>query len=150
MRAARAAVRFVRFRARLQVNDFLPLSRRDPIAFEGARRAWAGALAAAGVGLDDLDVVSVAQHPGDVGHHLRQEVVGRAVRRADPDLAGELAGAATQRLGALCHRLLDGLGVVEQPPARLSQPVARRGAYEQGRAKRLFEAGDAPAASCGR
>ena len=32
--------RAIRFRARTQVNDFLPLSRRDPTAFEGARQAW--------------------------------------------------------------------------------------------------------------
>ena len=30
--------RAIRFRARRQVNDILPLSRRDPTAFEGARR----------------------------------------------------------------------------------------------------------------
>ena len=35
--------RAIGFRARRQVNDILPLSRRDPTAFEGARRAWAGA-----------------------------------------------------------------------------------------------------------
>jgi acetyl-CoA C-acetyltransferase len=49
--------RAIRFRARTQVNDFLPLSRRDPIAFEGARTAWEKARAEAGVSLDDLDFV---------------------------------------------------------------------------------------------
>ncbi|MBN9509626.1 MAG: acetyl-CoA acetyltransferase [Alphaproteobacteria bacterium] len=47
----------VRFRAAVQVNDFLPLSRRDPVAFEGAREAWRRALDAAGVRLDDLSFV---------------------------------------------------------------------------------------------
>ena len=54
---AQALHRAVSFRARQQVNDFLPLSRRDAIAFEGARKVWAKALAAAGIDLDDLDLV---------------------------------------------------------------------------------------------
>jgi len=49
--------RAIRFRARCQANDILPLSRRDPTAFEGARRAWAKAREDAGVTLDDLDLV---------------------------------------------------------------------------------------------
>jgi acetyl-CoA C-acetyltransferase len=49
--------RAIAFRARVQANDFLPLSRRDPIAFDGARRAWAKARDAGGISLDDLDFV---------------------------------------------------------------------------------------------
>jgi acetyl-CoA C-acetyltransferase len=49
--------RAISFRGRMHVNDFLPLSRRDPIAFEGARRAWAQAREKAGISLDDLDFV---------------------------------------------------------------------------------------------
>ena len=47
----------VAFRARRQVNDILPLSRRDPIAFEGAAHAWRQALADAALVLDDLSLV---------------------------------------------------------------------------------------------
>ena len=49
--------RAIRFRARAQAGDVLALSRRDPIAFDGARRAWAQALDRAGVALDDLSLV---------------------------------------------------------------------------------------------
>ncbi|CAB3909386.1 acetyl-CoA acetyltransferase [Achromobacter dolens] len=49
--------RAIGFRARRHVNDFLPLSRRDPIAFEGAARAWREALTDAGATLDDLSLV---------------------------------------------------------------------------------------------
>ena len=49
--------RAVGFRARTHVNDILALSRRDPIAFEGARLAWLTSLADAGLTLDDLDFV---------------------------------------------------------------------------------------------
>src|SRR5215470_17149594 len=45
------------FRAAEQVNDFLPMSRRDVVAFEGPALAWRQALAAARLGLDDLDLV---------------------------------------------------------------------------------------------
>ena len=46
--------RAIGFRARAQANEPLAISRRDIIAFDGARRAWAEALGAAGVTLDDL------------------------------------------------------------------------------------------------
>jgi len=49
--------RAISFRARRHVNDFLPLSRRDPTAFEGARRAWAKAREDAGIAIEDLDLV---------------------------------------------------------------------------------------------
>ncbi len=45
------------FRAAEQVNDFLPMSRRDVVAFEGAAVAWKKALAAARLELGDLDLV---------------------------------------------------------------------------------------------
>ena len=47
----------VRWRSRTQVNEFLPLSRRDPTRFEGAALAWARGLDAAGLALADLDLV---------------------------------------------------------------------------------------------
>lgn len=49
--------RAIGFRARAQVNDILAISRRDVLAFEGPRRAWAQALGAAGLTLDDLSLV---------------------------------------------------------------------------------------------
>jgi acetyl-CoA C-acetyltransferase len=45
------------FRAAVQVNDYLPMSKRDIVAFEGPRLAWSKALAEARLGLDDLDLV---------------------------------------------------------------------------------------------
>jgi acetyl-CoA C-acetyltransferase len=47
------------FRAAEQVNDFLPLSRRDIVAFEGPELAFKRALATAKVGLDDLGFAEV-------------------------------------------------------------------------------------------
>jgi acetyl-CoA C-acetyltransferase len=45
------------FRAAEQVNDFLPMSRRDAVAFEGPELAWKRALAAAGMAIGDLSLV---------------------------------------------------------------------------------------------
>ncbi|MCC7227707.1 MAG: thiolase domain-containing protein, partial [Burkholderiaceae bacterium] len=47
----------VRWRSRTQVNEFLPLSRRDPTRFEGAALAWGKGLEAAGARLADLNFV---------------------------------------------------------------------------------------------
>lgn len=54
---AGAQVPAVRWRSRTQVNEYLPLSRRDPTRLEGAALAWQRGLADAGVGLDDLRFV---------------------------------------------------------------------------------------------
>ncbi|WP_138472207.1 acetyl-CoA acetyltransferase [Poseidonocella sp. HB161398] len=54
---AAGLARGIGFRATTHTNDVLALSRRDPIAFDGPRRAWAGSLAAAGMTLGDLDFV---------------------------------------------------------------------------------------------
>jgi acetyl-CoA C-acetyltransferase len=45
------------FRAAEQVNDFLPMSKRDIVAFEGPALAWKRALASAKLGLGDLSLV---------------------------------------------------------------------------------------------
>lgn len=56
---ARAMKKAVAFRGRAQINDFLPMSRRDPLAFEGPRRAWLQALEAAGCSINDLSLAEV-------------------------------------------------------------------------------------------
>lgn len=52
-----SARRRVGFRARVHVNDYLPISMRDPIAFDGPRLAWAKAMEQAGLTTLDLDLV---------------------------------------------------------------------------------------------
>ena len=56
---ARTMGKAIRFRAAAHVNDFLPLSRRDPTRFEGAARAWSMALDEAGLTIDDLSFAEV-------------------------------------------------------------------------------------------
>ena len=45
------------FRARSQVNEFLPMSRRDMTFLDGCARAWSQALGEARLSLDDLSLV---------------------------------------------------------------------------------------------
>ncbi|WP_425406098.1 acetyl-CoA acetyltransferase [Hwanghaeella sp.] len=47
----------VMFRARNQVNDLLPMSKRDMTFLTGCQKAWEGAFEKAGMTLDDLDLV---------------------------------------------------------------------------------------------
>jgi acetyl-CoA C-acetyltransferase len=54
---ARGMAKAVRFRAAVQVNDYLPISKRDITAFEGAAEAWNRALGQAGMELLDLSFV---------------------------------------------------------------------------------------------
>ena len=56
-RTAGAAAPAVRWRARTQVNEYLPLSRRDPTRFEGAALAWQRGLVDAQATLADLQFV---------------------------------------------------------------------------------------------
>ncbi|KRB32713.1 MULTISPECIES: acetyl-CoA acetyltransferase [Mesorhizobium] len=49
--------RAVAFRANEHVQDFLPMSKRDILSFEGCEQAWTRALKNAGLTLDDLSFV---------------------------------------------------------------------------------------------
>ena len=54
---ARSMGKAVRFRAAVQVNEYLPIAARDNIRFDGARTAWQRAYEQAGVGVGDLSFV---------------------------------------------------------------------------------------------
>lgn len=51
-----ASEKAITFRSAIQVNDFLPLSRRDIVDFEGPAVAWQKAFAESGMTLGDLDL----------------------------------------------------------------------------------------------
>ena len=55
--AAVSFPRAVRIRGKAHVQDFLPMSRRDIVAFEGCRLAWSRAHGEAGTTLQDLSLV---------------------------------------------------------------------------------------------
>ena len=54
---ALAMPRAITFRANEHVQDFLPMSKRDILAFEGCQEAWNRALRNSGLALDDLSFV---------------------------------------------------------------------------------------------
>jgi acetyl-CoA C-acetyltransferase len=54
---AQTMPRSVAFRATTHANDFLPLSKRDILKFDGCTQVWRQALDQAGVGLSDLSFV---------------------------------------------------------------------------------------------
>ena len=57
MQTALKLDRAIAFRANAHVQDFLPMSKRDILKFEGGAEAWRQALAEAGVAIDDLSFV---------------------------------------------------------------------------------------------
>jgi len=54
MQTALRMKKAIAFRATQHVQDFLPMSKRDVLAFEGPAKAWADALQEAGIGIWDL------------------------------------------------------------------------------------------------
>jgi len=54
---AMQAKQAIALRANIQINDFLPMSKRDIIAFEGCNLAWRKALAQTNLSLNDLSFV---------------------------------------------------------------------------------------------
>lgn len=94
---ARAKVAPIRWRSRTQVNDFLPMSRRDPTWFEGSAQAWQRGLAAAGAQLSDLSFIEL-HDCFTIAELLHYEAMGLAPRGegARPALDG-----TTRKGGAL-------------------------------------------------
>ncbi|OLT46993.1 acetyl-CoA acetyltransferase [Saccharomonospora sp. CUA-673] len=92
------APRAVGWRGRAHANDHLPLSRRaDVLAFSGAARAFRDALAEAGAGLSDLDLLET-HDCFTVAELLQYEAFGIA----EPGKGAEvLAEGRTERDGAL-------------------------------------------------
>ncbi len=99
------APRGIRFRAQRQANDWLPLSRRDPLEFAGARKAWAAALHDAGITLDDLSLVET-HDCFTIAEMLEYEAMGLAERGQGGRVIAE---GITARDGRLPVNLSGGL-----------------------------------------
>ena len=103
--------RAVRFLAAEQVNDVLPLSAKRLADFEGPRRAFAQAYAAAGVGVDDLDFAEV-HDCFTIAELMTLEAMGLA---SAGGASGVLADGATERDGRLPINLSGGLKAKGHP-----------------------------------
>lgn len=97
---AQDAARFPRavaLRSRAQVSDFLPMSRRDAVAFEGPRRAWTKALEGAGCRVDDLSFAEV-HDCFTIAELLSYEAMGLAAAGQGARLLADCTVAANGRL----------------------------------------------------
>ncbi len=99
------------FRAAAQVNDFLPMSRRDITLFEGCAEAWHRALGNAAISLEDIDFVET-HDCFTIAELLEYEAMGLTAR-------GQGARAAlegwTQKDGRLPVNLSGGLKAKGHP-----------------------------------
>jgi acetyl-CoA C-acetyltransferase len=89
--------RAVAFRANEHVQDFLPMSKRDILLFEGCQEAWTRALKAAGVSLDDLSFVET-HDCFTIAELIEYEAMGLAARGEGAKVALE---GQTQKDGRL-------------------------------------------------
>lgn len=103
--------RAVQFRAARQVNDYLPVSRRDILRLEGAQQAWQRALAEAGCTLDDLSLVET-HDCFTIAELLEVEAMGLA---APGQGAAIIREGQTERGGRLPINLSGGLKAKGHP-----------------------------------
>ena len=103
--------RAVQFRAAKQVNDYLPISRRDILRLEGAQQAWQRALVEAGCTLDDLSLVET-HDCFTITELLEVEAMGLA---APGQGAAIIREGQTERGGRLPINLSSGLKAKGHP-----------------------------------
>lgn len=101
----------VKFRAAQQVNDYLPVSRRDILKLEGARMAWQRAFAQAQCQLGDLSLLET-HDCFTIAELLEVEAIGLA---ADGCGAAIVREGQTQRGGRLPVNLSGGLKAKGHP-----------------------------------
>ncbi|MDX2484026.1 MAG: acetyl-CoA acetyltransferase [Pseudodonghicola sp.] len=101
----------VKIRAAAQVNDVLPLSQRDLLAFEGPRRAIHSAYERAGITVNDLDVAEV-HDCFTIAELLIYESMGLAAHGHAADL---LEGGVVHAGGRLPVNLSGGLKAKGHP-----------------------------------
>ena len=103
--------RAVQFRAAQQVNDYLPVSRRDILRLEGAQQAWQRAFTQAGCALDDLSLVET-HDCFTIAELLEVEAMGLA---APGQGAAIIREGQTERGGRLPINLSGGLKAKGHP-----------------------------------
>lgn len=89
--------RAVAFRANEHVQDFLPMSKRDILLFDGCEEAWARALKTAGISLDDLSFVET-HDCFTIAELIEYEAMGLAKRGEGAKIALEGQTAKDGRL----------------------------------------------------
>ncbi|WP_293641512.1 acetyl-CoA acetyltransferase [Polaromonas sp.] len=103
--------RAVKFRAAQSLNDYMPVSRRDILRFEGVQQAWQRAFAEAGCALDDLSLVET-HDCFTIAELLEVEAMGLAKPGQGPAIVRE---GQTRRGGRLPINLSGGLKAKGHP-----------------------------------
>ncbi|APO86602.1 acetyl-CoA acetyltransferase [Marivivens sp. JLT3646] len=103
--------RAVGFRAAVQMNDFLPMSRRDMTELTAARRTFDAAYRVAGITIDDLDLAEV-HDCFTIAELMIYEAMGLAEKGKGARLVAE---GATARGGRLPVNLSGGLKAKGHP-----------------------------------
>jgi acetyl-CoA C-acetyltransferase len=96
-RSTEAKVPAVQWIARSHVNEWLPLSRRDPTRFEGAAMAWEKGLSESGLSLSDLSFVET-HDCFTIAELLEYEAMGLAAYGQGAQVALDGVTAADGRL----------------------------------------------------
>ncbi|MEQ8603121.1 MAG: acetyl-CoA acetyltransferase [Marivibrio sp.] len=109
--AALASKKAVAIRSRAQVNDFLPMSKRDMTHLDGCARAWEKALEGAKLALDDLDFVET-HDCFTIAELMQVEAMGLA---APGEGAKTVLDGATQKDGRLPINASGGLKAKGHP-----------------------------------
>jgi acetyl-CoA C-acetyltransferase len=95
--ALRLDKKAIAFRAAAHAQDFLPLSKRDILLFEGCTEAWARALKQAGIALDDLSFIET-HDCFTIAELIEYEAMGLAKPGRGADVIAE---GITQKNGRL-------------------------------------------------
>ena len=122
----------VAFRAAEHVQDFLPMSKRDILKFEGCSRAWQQALAKAGLKLGDLSFVET-HDCFTIAELIEYEAMGLT---AEGQGARAVMDGWTQKDGKLAHKPLRGIegkGPSNRRDRRFDARTLRNAAHGHGR-----------------
>ena len=110
-KTAQSLGKAIRFRSTAQVNDFLPMSKRDVLAFDGCREAWKRALAQADCTIDDLSFVET-HDCFTIAELLEYEAMGLAAPGKGAQI---VVDGVTERGGRLPVNLSGGLKAKGHP-----------------------------------
>ena len=122
----------VAFRAAEHVQDFLPMSKRDILKFEGCALAWQRALAKPGLTLGDLSFVET-HDCFTVAELIEYEAMGLTAGRAGrPRHQGRLDAEGRQAAGQSVRRA-QGQGPSDRRDRRLDARADRHAAHRHGR-----------------
>ena len=122
----------VAFRATAHVQDFLPMSKRDILKFEGCSLAWKQALTNAGVTLDDLSFVET-HDCFTIAELIEYEAMGLAPEGQGARVMAEGIDAEGRQAAGQSVGRAEGQGTSDRRDRRVDACADRDAAARQGR-----------------